>query len=183
MGWYNHPRRVKRTGFSDNCFRINLNFYHIMAFSNVACKISELVDKWVPILENLPDDVLITKRNWQNRTIKQVVGHMVDSASNNHQRLVRLQYTKKLVFPDFRQVNELWIALQYYQHADWNNLLQLWKFFNLHMVHVIHSVDTKKIDNYWSDFEGTKVTLEQMIEGYLWHLELHLKEIQVVLDQ
>ena len=103
---------------------------------------------------------------------------MIDSASNNHQRIVRLQYSKDLLFfPDYRQDNDLWIALQDYQNADWANLIQLWKFYNLHIIHVIHSVDVTKLDNYWCDFEGTKVTLKEMIEGYLDHLHLHMKEI------
>ncbi|MEE4285201.1 MAG: hypothetical protein V2I31_03600, partial [Mariniphaga sp.] len=82
-----------------------------------------------------------------------------------------------------RQDNDLWIAIQDYQHADWNNMVQLWKFYNLHIIHVIQLVDLNKLENYWEDFEGTRVTLEKMIEGYLWHLELHLKEIEVVLDK
>lgn len=154
-----------------------------MPFSKITNKISELLEKWEPILSELPEDVYLTKRNWQNRSIIQVLGHMVDSASNNHQRIVRLQYNKKLGFPDYRQVNDLWIAIQDYQHADWNNLIQLWKFFNLHIIHVIQSVNLNKLENFWNDFEGTKVTLEKMIEGFLWHMELHLKEIQVVLDE
>jgi hypothetical protein len=154
-----------------------------MIFRKITEKITELTDHWVPILENLPDDLLMNKLNWQKRSIKQVVGHMVDSASNNHQRMVRLQYNKELVFPDYRQDNDLWITIQNYQDANWQNIVQLWKFYNLHIIHVIQSIDLNKLENYWNDFEGTKVTLEQMIEGYLWHLELHLKEIQVVLNE
>jgi hypothetical protein len=154
-----------------------------MTFRKITEKITELTDHWVPILENLPDDLLMNKLNWQKRSIKQVVGHMVDSASNNHQRMVRLQYNKELVFPDYRQDNDSWITIQNYQDANWQNIVQLWKFYNLHIIHVIQSIDLNKLENYWNDFEGTKVTLEQMIEGYLWHLELHLKEIQVVLNE
>jgi hypothetical protein len=154
-----------------------------MIFRKITEKITELTDHWVPILENLPDDLLMNKLNWQKRSIKQVVGHMVDSASNNHQRMVRLQYNKELVFPDYRQDNDSWITIQNYQDANWQNIVQLWKFYNLHIIHVIQSIDLNKLENYWNDFEGTKVTLEQMIEGYLWHLELHLKEIQVVLNE
>ena len=153
-----------------------------MTFRNITKKITELTENWVPILEKIPDEVYKNKRNWQNRTILQVMGHMIDSASNNHQRIVRLQYNKKLVFPDYTQENDLWIAIQDYQHANWHDTIQLWKFYNFHIIHVIQSIDLNKLENYWNDFEGTKVTLEQMIEGYLWHLELHLKEIQVVLD-
>ena len=103
------------------------------------------------VLTSLPEETITQKRNRQNRTIKQILGHLIDSASNNHQRMIRLQYR--------------------------NNLIQLWKFFNLHIIQVIKSVDQTKLDSYWCDFEGTKVTLKEMIEGYLDHLNLHIQEI------
>ena len=91
--------------------------------------------------------------------------------------MIRLQYNRNLVFPDYRQDNDLWIALQDYQHADWENLIQLWKYYNLHIIQIIKVVDLTKLDNYWYDFERQKVTLKEMIEGYLSHLHLHINEI------
>jgi len=152
-------------------------------FSNITNGISKVIEKWEPKLISLPIDTITQKRNKQNRTIKQILGHLIDSASNNHQRMIRLQYNSDLVFPDYRQDNDLWIALQDFQNEDWNNLIQLWKYFNLHMIQVIKSVDQSKLDNYWYDFEGTKVTLQQMIEGYLWHIDLHCNEIQELIDK
>ena len=147
-------------------------------FSYITDGIAKVIETEERLLNDLPIEVITQRRNRQNRTIKHILGHLIDSASNNHQRMVRLQYSKnQLSFPDYRQDNDLWIALQDYQNADWANLIQLWKFYNLHIIHVIHSVDVTKLDNYWCDFEGTKVTLKEMIEGYLDHLHLHMKEI------
>lgn len=147
-------------------------------FSYITDGIAKVIETGERLLNDLPVEVTTQRRNRQNRTIKQILGHLIDSASNNHQRMVRLQYSKDLLFfPDYRQDNDLWIALQDYQNADWANLIQLWKFYNLHIMHVIHSVDVTKLDNYWYDFEGTKVTLKEMAEGYLDHLHLHMKEI------
>jgi hypothetical protein len=147
-------------------------------FSKITEGIYHVIETEEKILTGLQNDTITLKRNKQNRTIKQILGHLIDSASNNHQRMVRLQYSKDLLFfPDYRQDNDLWIALQDYQNEDWNNLIQLWKFFNLHIIQVIKSVDQTKLDSYWCDFEGTKVTLKEMIEGYLDHLHLHMKEI------
>ena len=147
-------------------------------FSYITDGIAKVVETEERLLNDLSVEVITQRINRQNRTIKQILGHLIDSASNNHQRMVRLQYSKDLLFfPDYRQDNDLWIALQDYQNADWANLIQLWKFYNLHIIHVIHSVDATKLDNYWCDFEGTKVTLKEMIEGYLDHLHLHMKEI------
>lgn len=154
-----------------------------MDFSNVTNGILRYIDKWEQKLVELPVNTITTKRNKQNRTIKQILGHLIDSAANNHQRMIRLQYNEKLDFPDYQQDNDLWIALQDYQNADWLTIIQLWKYYNLHMMQIIKSVDRKKLDNSWQSFEDTSVTLRQMIEGYLGHIELHLNEIQELIDK
>ena len=141
--------------------------------------IKKVIEAEESFLRDLPVEVITLRRNKQSRTVKQILGHLIDSASNNHQRMVRLQYSKDLLFfPDYRQDNDLWIALEDYQNADWENLIQLWKFYNLHIIQVIKSVDLTKLDSFWCDFEGTKVTLKEMIEGYLDHLYLHINEIK-----
>jgi len=147
-------------------------------YSHVIAEIREVVDREVPILQNIPESVLTERRNSQNRTIKQLLGHLVDSAANNHQRIVRLQYNSHLVFPDYTQDNDLWISLQDYQHADWPDLIQLWKYYNLHIIQIIRSVDPTTLENDWDDFEGNRVTLHQMIEGYPKHLRLHIDQIK-----
>ena len=154
-----------------------------MGFSIVTNGILKYIDTWEQKLIDLPVDVITNKRNNQNRTIKQILGHLIDSAANNHQRMVRLQYNDKLDFPDYQQDNELWIALQDYQNADWDTTIQLWKFYNLHMIQVIKSVDQTKLDNSWQSFENITVTLKQMIDGYLGHIVLHFNEIQELIDQ
>ena len=138
---------------------------------------------WEQKLIDLQFDTITKRRNKQNRTIKQIMGHLIDSAANNHQRMIRLQYNDKLDFPDYQQDNDLWIALQDYQNADWNITIQLWKYYNLHMIQVIKSVDHTKLENSWRNFEGITVTLRQMIDGYLGHIELHLGEIQELIDK
>lgn len=87
-----------------------------------------------------------------------------------------------LVFPDYTQDNDLWIHLQDYQHEDWHTLVQLWKYANLHICQVISSVDETKLNNYWIDYEGCKVTLDAMIRGYLGHLNIHLGQIHKLME-
>ena len=154
-----------------------------MAFSEITREILQETEGWEPELSNLTPEAISLKRNHQNRSIRQILGHLIDSAANNHQRIVRLQYSKVLVFPDYQQDNDLWIALQDYQQADWHNMIQLWKYYNLHLVQVIRSVDPECLGNTWTNFEGKTVTLQQMIEGYTGHLALHLSEIRELIGQ
>lgn len=151
-------------------------------FADIINDIHKIVKTWEGILINLPINEIGEKKNKQSRTIKQLLGHLVDSASNNHQRIVRLQYNQYLEFPDYRQDNDLWIVVQDYQHTDWTNLVQLWKFYNLHIIHIVEVVDQTKLNNYWNDFEGNKVSLYDMIEGYLVHLTLHINEMQELIE-
>jgi len=86
------------------------------------------------------------------------------------------------VFPDYRQDNDLWITIQNYQESNWNNLIQLWKFYNLHIIQIINQVDFLALKNSWTDFEGNKVSLQEMITGYLDHLNLHINEIKELIE-
>lgn len=147
-------------------------------FQHIINTIEDTINAAETVLSHLPEATISINRNSQDRTIKQIMGHLIDSASNNHQRIVRLQYNEYLIFPDYRQDNDLWISLQNYNNADWTNLVQLWKFYNLHIIQIIKAINQTKLNNYWTDFEGTKVTLKDMIEGYAEHLNLHINEIQ-----
>ena len=114
-------------------------------FIYITASIAQVIEAEEKLLSSLPVEVITQRRNAQNRTIKQILGHLIDSASNNHQRMVRLQYSKDLLFfPDYTQDNNLWIALQDYQNEDWANLIQLWKCYNLHIIQIINSVDKNK---------------------------------------
>ncbi|MCI5916632.1 MAG: DinB family protein, partial [Bacteroidales bacterium] len=61
-----------------------------MRFQEVIDGINEVIDREIPLLLSLTEEQVSVKRNCQNRTVKMLVGHLIDSASNNHQRMVRL---------------------------------------------------------------------------------------------
>ena len=158
-------------------------------YTEIVSQIREIVAREEAVLAGLAPEVVTERYNIQNRNIKMLLGHLVDSASNNQQRMVRLQYAPRcgysmpdanvgmLVFPDYTQDNDLWIALQDYKGYDLQQLIQLWKYSNLHIAHVIEAVDQTKLDNYWLDYQGNRCTLDQMIGGYLDHLKLHMGQI------
>lgn len=140
-----------------------------------------LVSEWELRLLSLPEEVIGNRRNIQNRTIKQIVGHMVDSASNNTHRIIHLQYNMSpLIYPDYANLgnNDRWISIQNYQNENWENLVQLWKYSNLHIAHVIDNVNPEKLNNEWISALHQQVSLKAMILDYLSHFKLHLNEIE-----
>lgn len=154
-------------------------------FENIAKEIISLTNYRQPKLSSLPEEIIVHRRNSQNRTIKQIVGHLVDSATNNTHRAVHLQYRgMPLDFPNYATLgnNDRWIAIQDYHDENWENLIQLWKFSMLHFAHVIQQINPDKLENVWLGGEDEKVTLKEMIEGFLPHLKLHLREIEELVE-
>ena len=155
-------------------------------FESISRELLLLVEEWEPKLLSFSNDVITERRNSQNRTIKQIVGHMVDSASNNTHRVVHLQYQPSpLTFPNYASQgnNDRWIAIQNYQQENWNDLVQLWKYANKHVVHVIRNVNPEKLKNVWIAGPNQEISLEAMVVDFLRHFKLHLGQINELIIQ
>src|SRR2546429_4578523 len=122
---------------------------------------------------------------------KEIIGHLIDSASNNHQRFVRAQFSDDLVFQGYEQ--EQWVRVQVYNDEPWMLLVQLWRHYNLHLVHVMASMTenarTKLRARHsleqiaWQTVaEHQPVTLEYLMRDYVDHLRNHLDQVFNAVD-
>lgn len=151
----------------------------------ISIEIKSIINVWEPRLAPLTAAIITERRNGQNRNIKQILGHLIDSTSNNTHRVVHLQYQKSpFSFPNYATFgnNDRWIAIQDYQNEDWNNMIQLWKYSLLHFCHVINSINDDKLENEWIAGPERNITLRAMIIDFLPHLKLHLKEIDDLIN-
>ena len=117
---------------------------------------------------------------------KQIIGHLIDSAANNHSRFVRAQFSDELNFPGYEQ--EAWVDSQRYQEKDWNELIQLWKLYNRHILHIMkvtpeetrmklrlkHNLHVIASDKLSPD---EPVTLDWFMRDYVDHMKKHLGQI------
>jgi len=117
---------------------------------------------------------------------KEIVGHLIDSAANNHQRFIRAQFTNDLVFPGYEQ--EAWVTSQKYNEESWPDLVQLWAAYNLHLLHVVSVMPDDVLTRVrtehnldqiaWSAVpKTTPTTLEYFVRDYAGHMRHHLKQI------
>jgi uncharacterized damage-inducible protein DinB len=110
---------------------------------------------------------------------KQIIGHLIDSACNNHQRFVRAQWCERLEFPPYQQ--EEWVACQKYNLRNWRDLLDFWKAYNEHIAHVIDAIDEENLQTPcvvgWSSEPDDVIPLSEVIESYWEHMEHHLNQI------
>ena len=116
----------------------------------------------------------------------EILGHLVDSAANNHQRFVRAQFTDDLVFPGYEQ--NQWVSSQKYSDESWPDLIQLWGSYNLHLHHVASVIPkailtkpraTHNLDQiaFKPVNQSEATTLEYFIRDYVDHLRHHLNQI------
>ncbi len=106
---------------------------------------------------------------------KEVLGHLIDSASNNHQRFVRTQLANQVSFPSYAQTQ--WVETQGYQSESWENLIHLWAAFNRHILHLASQIPEHRADNRCALDGGEPVTLRFLVEDYIRHLEHHLAQV------
>ena len=106
---------------------------------------------------------------------KELLGHLIDSAANNHHRFVRAQFTESLLISRYDQ--ESWVKYQDYKGESWTELLALWKSYNLHLLHVASHIAQERLDSLCLLEDGAKVSLRFLVEDYIAHLKHHLKQI------
>lgn len=108
---------------------------------------------------------------------KQVLGHLIDSASNNHQRFVRAALQPSLEFPGYDQDGN--VRVQAPQDADWTLLVSLWASYNRYLAHIIARLPTSKLETICRIGSGKPVTLGFVATDYLTHMLHHLNQIGI----
>ena len=151
-----------------------------------ARRLRHVLDSAEPKLRAIPDEASSRRPAPGKWSPREIIGHLVDSASNNHQRFVRATWQEDLVFPGYAQDD--WVALQDYQNASWGELLTLWASFNRHMARLMsaipESVRTRKRTSHnldqlaWQPVPASQpVTLDYFMDDYVGHLEHHLRQV------
>ena len=149
-------------------------------------RLRAVIDASEPLLRALPAPATARRPAPGKWSPREVIGHLVDSASNNHQRFVRAAWQEDLVFPGYAQ--DAWVELQRYADAPWDELLDLWASFNRQLARVMAAlpepVRTRQrvrhnLDEIaWRTVPRSQpATLEYFMADYVGHLEHHLRQV------
>lgn len=106
---------------------------------------------------------------------KQVLGHLIDSASNNHQRFVRACLQESLEFPSYDQ--EGCVRLEAPQEAEWALLISVWAEYNRYLAHIITRLPPGKLETPCHIGKEGSMPLRLVATGYVSHLLHHLGQI------
>jgi DinB superfamily len=107
---------------------------------------------------------------------KEILGHLIDSAANNHQRFVRLQAVREVSLPGYDQ--DAWVAANGYQQRAWADLIELWTAYNRQLAVVIEGIDPACAAHTWHHPEAD-YKLDFLVDDYVVHMQHHLRQIGV----
>lgn len=123
-------------------------------------------------LNDLLAETNISEDKW---TLKEIIGHLIDSASNNHQRFIRLKLSDEIEFPDYKNIE--WLQVQSYNEMSFSDLVSLFYYFNKLMVNIIENIEPKSLNNRWNvewDENTSFITLEKLASHYVEHIKGHM---------
>jgi hypothetical protein len=106
---------------------------------------------------------------------KQVVGHLIDSASNNHQRFVRAALQGSLEFPGYDQEGS--VRVQAVQAMPWPTLIAFWAGYNRYLAHILANLPEQALPGQCRIGSSEPVTLQFLAEDYLVHLVHHVQQV------
>ena len=128
-----------------------------------------------PLLERISDAQAAAPRRPGGWSRKEILGHLLDSAANNHHRFVRAQMEAELVMPGYAQ--EEWVSAQKYQGRAWSDLIAFWILYNRHLAHVMETAPPATLQRACRIGGADAVTLEFLMIDYVVHLKHHLAQI------
>jgi len=109
---------------------------------------------------------------------KELLGHLIDSAANNHHRFIKAQFQPAPMFVEAYAQND-WVRIQKYNEKDSQQLVNLWKAYNEHILFIMQNTPDNNLEiklNAEDAFENAD-TLFLLMKDYVDHMDHHLKQI------
>jgi hypothetical protein len=143
--------------------------------ANLAARLRQTADREYAALLSLDDAARAARRPAAGWSPQQELGHLVDSAANNHQRFVRAALQPEYAGPGYAQDD--WVRLHAYESLPWAALVDFWYRYNLLLAHVVGRIPGQKSDTPCAVGAGAPVSLHFLIDDYILHMQHHLDHI------
>jgi DinB superfamily len=131
-------------------------------------------------LNRLPADRISARPGPSRWSPKEELGHLLDSAANNHQRIVRTQLEDQPKMPGYD--GNKWVVLHRYQHRGWSELIGLWRALNVQLLVAAKAVPDAAWTRTCTIGDSQPLTLKFVFEDYIDHMLHHLQHIGLKVD-
>jgi hypothetical protein len=142
--------------------------------NNSANRLKVLLEIIPSMLFEISEEEFSAKLNSEKWSKKEILGHLIDSAANNHQRFIRVQYGN---IPTIFYDQNKWNELNHYQDLQSKHIIHLWTIYNQHLLEVIKRIPENSLLKECNVGGKKNATLQFLIDDYVQHLEHHLTQI------
>ena len=145
---------------------------------NIIDRLQENIKKVSSEFLKYPEGELRRKPAPDKWSKKELLGHLVDSAANNHHRFIKAQFLPSPMFVEGYAQND-WVRIQNYNEKDTQQLVELWKVYNEHIIFIMQNTPDQNLDIKLKPedaFENAD-TLFFLMKDYVDHMDHHLKQI------
>jgi DinB superfamily len=139
-----------------------------------------LIDRIPPRLNKLPRSQVELKPSPSKWSPKEELGHLLDSAANNHQRIVRAQLEDEPKMPGYD--GNAWVKLHGYQQRDWQATVELWRALNQQLLAAAEALPDPAWSRTCTIADSQPLTLKFVFEDYIGHMLHHLEHIGIEVD-
>jgi len=125
------------------------------------------------MLTEINEENMSTKPSPTTWSKKEIIGHLIDSATNNHQRFVRGQFEN---IPEISYDQNNWNEFSFYNQIESKQIISFWTIYNKQIIEIIKRIPKENLEKQIK-IGNNILTLEFLIIDYVEHLEHHLKQI------
>lgn len=133
-----------------------------------------LCDIIPPLLKNINEEEFSFKPLPAKWSKKEILGHLIDSAANNHQRFVRVQFEET---PTIGYSQNEWNRYSYHQLQSGQQLIDSWEGYNRLLLGIARHMPEDLLQRTCYAGGTERVTLAFVIGDYVAHLEHHLRQL------
>ena len=105
-------------------------------------RLNFILDKVPNILSEISEENMNLKPFPNKWSKKEIIGHLIDSATNNHQRFVRGQFEHN---PEIRYDQNKWNEFSFYQEIASNQIISFWTIYNRQLLEIISRISTNNL--------------------------------------
>jgi len=139
-----------------------------------ASELASLIHQYSDRLYGLKEEEVSIKLSPTKWSKKEILGHLIDSAANNHQRFIRVQFEHR---PLIAYDQNSWVTYNHYNELTAKQLIRFWFVYNKHLIEIIKRIPEENLERECKMKDGKFVTLDFLINDYVVHLEHHLNAL------
>jgi hypothetical protein len=137
-------------------------------------KLTDIIIELPELLKGMSELKSSAKPSPNKWSKKEILGHLIDSATNNHQRFIRVQFENR---PSIFYDQDMWVLYNHYNELPAKQLIRFWTLYNKHLLEIIKRIPEENLLRECKMRDGKYVTLDFLINDYITHLEHHINQL------